>query len=364
MTPVGRAPGRLDVLGGVGDYSGSLVLQAAIRAQTTVEIEPCSEYRLWSDSYGEAQAGSLDLGALPRWTHYPLGCLQVFMEAKGWRPDCGLSFRIRSDVPASVGVSSSAALEIATLRALSMISGIGFEGLEIAHLGRRAENEVVGVPCGLMDQLASAFGRVDTILTILCRPDALGEPIDLPDGIAVVGWPSQIARDVAGAPYAIARAAAFMGKRMIETRMGRAFRYTAELPMDDDLPERLPGARFLAEHGAIDDPLSTVEPDRSYPVRAATRFPIAEHARCCLAGDLLRAGRFEEVGALMYASHEGYSAMGLGTSETDRMVGWIERMGPAEGFYGARISGGGAGGTVVVLLDERAVGRLPGPLVR
>ena len=364
MTAVGRAPGRLDVLGGVGDYSGSLVLQAPIRASTTVEIAPCAEYRLQSDSHGEAAAASLDLARLPRWTHYPLGCLQVFTAVKRWRPRRGLAFRIRSDVPPSAGVSSSAALEIATLRALAALSGIGFDGLEIAYLARRAENEIVGVPCGLMDQLASAFGRPGAILPILCRPDVLGEPIGLPHGAAVVGWPSPITRAVGGSPYTTARTASLMGKRLIETRLGRTWRYTSELPLVESLPERMAGADFLAQHRPIDDPLSVVEPEREYPVRAATRFPIEEHARCLHACELLHAGRLSEIGRLMKASHRGYGAMGLGTDETDRMVARIEELGPSEGFYGARVSGGGAGGTVVVLLDERAIGRLPGTVIR
>ncbi len=364
MTAVGRAPGQLDVLGGVGDYSGSLVLQTPMRAQTTVEIEPRDGYLVSSDGRGEVRFDTMDLVDQPRWTRYPLGCLRVFTQVKGWQPMSGLSIRIRSDVPASMGVSSSAALEVATLRALSELSGIAFDGLEIAHLARRAENEVVGVPCGLMDQLASAFGRPGAVLPILCRPDVLSQPVPLPAGVTVVGWPSGVTHDVGGSPYATARAASFMGKRILEGRLGRTFHYTSDIPSCENVPDIMTGAQFLTEHDGVDDVLSRIEPQREYPVRAATAFPIEEHARCIRAVELLCAGRLEEIGALMRVSHAGYGDIGLGNDETDRMVAHVYEAGPAEGFYGARISGGGAGGTVVVLLEEDAVGRLPGPVIR
>jgi len=135
----GEAPGRLDVLGGVADYSGSLVLQMPIRATTRVTITPCATggLELLSDSEGRVNVplpeaailrgpadGSasirtwLETHRVPRWARYPLGCFLLFCRASGWRPEAGLRFKIASDVPVSMGVSSSAALEVATLRAL------------------------------------------------------------------------------------------------------------------------------------------------------------------------------------------------------------------------------------------------------
>ena len=111
-----------------------------------------------------------------------------------------------------MGVSSSAALEVATLRGLEVLAGKSFTGTALARLAQRAENEIVGAACGLMDQLAVAHGRVGELLPILCRPDVLHERVRLPEGAVVVGWPSGVRHAVADSPYATARAAAFMAR--------------------------------------------------------------------------------------------------------------------------------------------------------
>lgn len=368
MTGVGSAPGRLDVMGGVADYSGALVVETPIRARTTVRVAPSEDYRISSPGFGEVRTPSLDLATVPVWARYVLGCLRTFGDAKDWWPARGLSFSVESHVPVGMGVSSSAALEIATLRALSDLSGRTLDGLEIAHLAQRAENEQVGAPCGLMDQLTCAFGRPGELLPILCRPDRLLTPVRVPDGVTVVGCSTGVAHDVVGVAYATARVAAFMGKRLLEALHGRSYEYTTDIePRDaliEDLPEQLLGREFVALHGGVDDTLSIIEPERAYPVRAATKFPIEEHRRSRRVIELLEAGGLDEIGEVMRASHEGYGAMGLGASEADRLVEQVRALGPDGGCYGARISGGGSGGTVVVLADDAAVARLPGRVIR
>lgn len=386
----GVAPGRLDVLGGVADYSGSLVLQTPIRATTRVTVTAVATPRLEVVS---AQAGTmtvplppprllagdaaavrawLDEVAAPHWSRYSLGCFVLFCQDRGWRPDGGLRFDIVSDVPVSLGVSSSAALEVATLRALELASGRRFSGTALARLGQRAENEVVGAPCGLMDQLAAAHGEVGALLPILCRPDGLEAPVPLPAGATVVGWPSGVRHAVTASPYASARTASFMGKKILESILGRRLGHVTELPPSlvrgitaEQLPAALSGREFLARHGGVDDPLSRVDPARDYPVRAGASFPVEENFRATLAVRLLRGlrpddrrGILEAVGELMYQAHAGYGSIGLGCPETDQMVEAIRALGAERGCYGARVSGGGSGGTVVVLLEEQALPEL------
>jgi L-arabinokinase len=386
----GEAPGRLDVLGGVADYSGALVLQMPIRATTRVTLTPqnapllefasaheeaaslpLSALRALLDSGGTAAAlrGRLDEHRLPRWVRYPLGCVLLLCRAQGWWPRGGLRLEVASDVPVAMGVSSSAALEVATLRALEAVSGRRFGGTELARLGQQAENEIVGAPCGLMDQLAAAHGTPGALLPILCRPDVLDEPVPLPEGAVAVGWPSGVKHAVCDSPYATARTAAFMGKKILERVFGRTLAHVTELPPsrvstagEDDLPPTLTGEAFLARYGDVDDPLARVEPLRAYPVRAAVSFPVEENFRCTLAVQLLRGVRsanrqatLEALGELLYQSHAGYSSIGLGCPETDAMVEAVRGLGPGRGFYGARVSGGGGGGTVAVLLEERAL---------
>jgi galactokinase len=390
----GEAPGRLDVLGGVADYSGALVLQMPIRATTRVTITPVAEARLevTSDHEGTVAlplpprtladpAGEvallrawLDEHQTPHWARYPVGCFLLFCRAQQWQPPAGLSFAIASEVPVSMGVSSSAALEVATLRALEAAAGRHFAGTELARLAQRAENDLVGAPCGLMDQLAAAHGTPGALLPILCRPDVLDDPVPLPAGAVVVGWPSGVRHAVSASPYATARAAAFMGKTILEAALERRLAHVSDLApsqlaeVDEAvLPPAIHGRDFLARYGAVDDPLSRIDAEQRYPVRAAVSFPVHENFRAAQAVRLLRGARpgdrrptLEAVGELMYQSHAGYGAMGLGCPETDTMVRAVRDLGPDRGFYGARVSGGGSGGTVVVLLEAAALPELEG----
>ena len=389
---------------------------------------------------------------VPGWCRYVLGCLTVFCVRKRWLPGCpppssssppqsappaavGLRFIVRSEVNASMGVSSSAAIEIATLRAVASLAqhtsllltqaasdSLTFPGTSLAVLGQLAENRIVGAPCGLMDQLSVAFGRPLSLLPILCRPDVLYDNIPLPDGVAVVGWPSGIKHSVGESPYAMARAGAFMGKRIMETLVGVKVGFTAEftpstllappvpLPTQHQLATTAPastasassahsapaahgsspyvsrlsllpismlGADFLRQYSGVDDPLSAIKAELYYPVRDAFNFPIQENFRCQLVASLLsslaaasapaaanqsssassRSPVLHQIGELLYQSHRGYSAMGLGCPETDSIVSILQSM-AGDGVYGGRISGGGSGGTVVVLCEQAAVERV------
>ncbi|MDX2227440.1 MAG: hypothetical protein SFY92_10175 [Verrucomicrobiae bacterium] len=386
----GSAPGRIDFLGGVADYSGSLVLEMPVSAVTRVVVtaRTTPEFSFQSPEEGDViLPGEALLKLLrgraapeairqwlaeveaPHWTHYMVGCMAVLNQARGWTPRTGLDFQVTSGVPQSMGVSSSAALEVATLRALASLARLTFKGTELARLGQLAENRIVGAPCGLMDQLSSAYGKPGMLLPIVCRPDQLLPLVRLPRGVAVVGWPSGVKHAVSASPYATARCAAFMGKKVIESTFGLKAAHLSEFRpswfaqnAETILSEAMQGRDFMLQYGATADALTQVHPEKSYPVRAATRFPIQENYRAGLAVKLLsnlrpshRTALLEHLGELMLQSHAGYSAMGLGCPETDEMVAAAMREGAAKGIYGARVSGGGSGGTVVVLLEEKAL---------
>ena len=388
QTAVAEAPGRLDFFGGVADYSGSLVLEMPIRATTRVEVTRIAkpEFRLSSAGYGgwivpaegflaardESRARQwLADHEAPPWTSYVLGSLWVLCRAKGLSLEGGLSFRVRSRVPEGMGVGSSAALEVATLRALGRLMGARWQGTELARLGQQAENRIVGAPCGLMDQLTAEHGKAGCLLPIVCRPDLLRESVPLPRGVTVVGWASGVKHAVSASPYARARTATFMGKRIFEEKTGRRWNHAAEItPSLFDrfapqlIPESISGRWFAKRYGKTADPLSVVDRGIEYAVRSALRFPVGESFRSELAESLLRAGsdrleqRLCQTGELMLESHAGYSALGLGAPETDQMIDALLSLGPEQGIYGGRTSGGGSGGTVVVLLKKSAVGKL------
>ena len=356
----GSAPGRLDLLGGVADYSGALVLEVPTRLTTTVVAEPADALfvgpvQLTADE--TEQLAHLPYPELrdaltphPRWTHYVLGVALVLVRHGVIAPP-KVRLSVSSEVPPSVGVSSSAALEVATARALG--AG-GIDPLRLASLCQEAENHVVGAPCGIMDQVVVAMGRTGAVLPILCRPASVLPLAPLPEGIEVVGRPTGAEHDVGGAPYRRARAAAFMGKRIIEADVGQEWPWVSALPAleVDRLPDLLPGAAFLEGWCTTDDVITTVDPKEMYPVRAATRFGVEEHRRAEEALAALARGDAAALGPLMAASHAGYDAMGLGhPAATATVDDALDR----PGVHGARSSGGGSGGTVVVLCDRGAL---------
>jgi L-arabinokinase len=357
---VGSAPGRLDLLGGVADYSGARVLEVATRVATTVTAEPHDALvvgpvhvtgdeltALAARPYDEVRAA---ISTWPRWTHYVLGVALVLVRHRVIEPPRA-RLTIESDVPTSVGVSSSAALEVATARALDVAH---VEPLRLAALCQEAENQVVGAPCGIMDQVVVTMGRAGAVLPILCRPAAVDAIVALPPALEVVGVPTGAEHDVSGVPYGRTRAAAFMGKRIVEDAAGAAWDWVSELPVDAAaaLPEWVDGATFVDRWGATGDALTTVDPDETYPVRAATTFGVEEHVRSRALIEALDRGTFDAIGPIMAASHAGYDAMGLGHAAATAVV---EQVLARPGVHGARSSGGGSGGTVVALCERGAL---------
>ena len=397
-----RAPGRLDLMGGIADYSGSLVLELPLAVATFVAAQETGgeEVVIESDHLGEpdvearvtfalaelaSEEAPLDTGdaralfARDRrraWSAYVLGALVILHREHGVRPR-GIRLLIHSDVPIGKGVSSSAALEVAALEAIAALQGLALDGRSLALLAQKVENFIVGAPCGVMDQLTSACGEADHLLEILCQPAELLGRLPLPPAIEVFGIDSGVRHAVSGADYGTVRVAAFMGYRMIAAAAGLTARSvgTGRVAIDDPIfgghlanvtpsrwrehfralvPELMDGDRFLAEFQGTTDPATRVDPTRSYPVRAATEHPIEEHHRVRQFRAILTGGAASEeartlLGELMYESHASYSACGLGAAETDRLVELVRAAGPATGLYGAKITGGGSGGTVAVL---------------
>jgi galactokinase len=368
VSSVGSAPGRLDLLGGVADYSGALVLEIPTRAMTTVTAEPADACIVGPARFSAAELNDLAgmpypevrvaLAEHPKWTRYVIGVALVLVRNDIVEPP-RTRFTVSSDVPASVGVSSSAALEVATARALGVH---GVEPLHLAALCQEAENHIVGAPCGIMDQVTVTVGVAGEVLPILCRPASVGPSLPLPPHVEVVGWPTGAEHDVSGASYRRARVAAFMGKRIAEDAAGERWSFVSEVPADAvaGLPEVLDGAAFLDRWDGTDDPITTVDPHDTYPVRAATAFGVEEHLRSIRAQANLGVGDVGALGPILGASHAGYDAMGLGhPAATTARDAALERV----GVYAARSSGGGCGGTVVVVCDRGALDDVEG-LVR
>jgi galactokinase len=364
---IARAPGRLDVLGGIADYSGSLVLELPLEAAALAAAQERPDGRVVAVSgdrriaMNTAELLDASLDSLRRrfagrdgWAAYVLGPVALLLREEQVEPR-GLRLLVSSGIPEGKGLGSSAAVEVAVLRATAACVGIAADARRLALCGQRAEQIFADAPCGAMDQLAVTHGEAGRLLALLCRPGELVASIPLPDGLALWGIDSGLRHAVSGDTYRRVRCATFMGKALL----AQGEEYLAGVdPADVDLrllPEQMLGADFLRISDGIADPLSAVEPAVVYPVRAATLFPLEEHERVQRFADLLeqhRSGDVDELGLLgelMYASHAGYSRCGLGVPRTDELVDAVRRAGGEEGLIGARVSGGGSGGTVVVL---------------
>ncbi len=412
---VSRAPGRLDVMGGIADYTGSLVAEATLdRAAAVISQERTDrELRIFSfnllDEHRPFTFGiSLDAlaGGSPealrrefaepgrQWAAYVAGCLFILHE-HGYidlnDPGiCGFNLAILSTVPLGAGVSSSAAIEVATM--LNFVDHFSLrdpsrgkhiaDGLVVAALSQEVENRIVGAPCGIMDQVACCLGKSGSLLRMVCQPHELQDPLPLPPGARFVGINSNVKHSVGGGAYGRTRCAAFMGHTIILAAMreigaaagreliGDPMRgYLANVERDDyksifrpRVPETIRGQEFLDRYGPTIDRATSVDPAVDYLVRHATDHHVLEARRverfvefltqAALAPDAKRrGGLLDRAGHLMYASHQSYTmdAM-LGAQECDLLVSLVRKRERA-GLYGAKITGGGSGGTVAVLAD-------------
>ena len=407
-TPIhaARAPGRLDVMGGIADYSGSLVLQypLAVNAVAAVQIveEKCvslasfpeetelrrgSEVRthafgkdaflrLCEASYDEARQLLKEMA--PSWVAYLMGPVLVLLRECSIAPEWGLRIGLCSNAPEGKGIASSAAVEMAVFAGSAGLLGCQIQGTEAARLCQLAENQIVGAPCGIMDQTVSAVGRRNQLIALLCQPAKVVDFLEVPQGLSLIGIDSGIRHAVSGSDYTSVRVGAFMGLRIIsavaeETANPLADEWNGYLAnvgvqafedyFERHLPERMSGGAFLEQFGNTADTVTRVEPDKEYAVLQSTAHPIREHERINRFASLLAKAETDEasrieMGRLMYESHTGYSACGLGSTGTDQLVNAVRKAGPRQGLYGAKITGGGSGGTVAVLARSDAAGEV------
>jgi len=367
---IARAPGRFDVLGGIADYAGGLVLGLPIQACALAAAQASSDGRIVAISGARGIAvDAADLVDAPlaelvrrfagadAWAAYVLGPIALLAREEHVRLG-GLKLLLSSTVPEGKGLGSSAAVEIAAVQAAAAALGRAVEPRRLALLGQRAEQLVARAPCGVMDQMTSVYGEAGHLLTLMCRPAEVVGTSALPDGLTVWGIDSGARHAVRDAPYRRARCASFMGKALLGVE---AEYLTAVRPVElvaERLPGRMTGAEYLRNFDGVDDELSTVEAGVTYPVRAATLHPIEEQARVeaflRLLDEPLTASGAHAIGDLMAESHAGYSRCDLGAPATDRIVEAVRSAGWEQGLIGARVSGGGSGGTVVVLGREEA----------
>ena len=397
---IARAPGRLDLMGGNVDYTGGLVFESTIREATWAAaqlrddtqiafLNPQMRERGWREEVrfdlsqltGDAEVRAL-VNAEPsvRWTAYVLGVIHLLKRRYPKRVASGVAVYLESEVPLNKGVSSSAAVEVAVMKSAARAYGIEIKGIELAEACQWVENVIAESACGIMDQATSVLGDEGHLLPLLCQPGRVYPLVKLPVALECWGIDSGVTHEVSGLEYEAARAAAFMGYKFITKwedlpvtldESGTIPRYVEprfsgylsnlspseyRAKFDWRLPEIMTGPDFLAQADSHMDPFTQVREGVTYRIRHCTRYAVEENARIQTFVELARGASVTEseaafllMGDLMYQSHWSYTECGLGSRATDSIVDLVREEGPANGLYGAKITGGGAGGTVAVL---------------
>jgi L-arabinokinase len=398
---VARAPGRLDVMGGIADYSGSLMLELPTAEATLVALQRTDDRYLRiasvtpdADSsilYFEMPLADFEQNGSPvsyqqareyfqsppedHWAAYVAGAFLVLMREQRITFSAGARILISSAVPLGKGVSSSAALEVSVMQSIVAAFNLAIKPRELALLCQKVENLVAGAPCGVMDQLSVLFGEANRLLALICQPAELRGTLPIPDTIAFWGIDSGVRHSVAGADYGSVRVGAFMGYRIIADVSGLSVSqsdgvvriadsrwqgYLANVTpaefadlYESQLPDSISGSDFLERYGGTTDSVTQVNLQQTYQVKVPAAHAVYENDRVRRFGELLKQVEDERtlalLGELMYQSHASYSACGLGSGGTDRLVELVRAAGPVAGLFGARITGGGSGGTVAVL---------------
>jgi galactokinase len=332
---VSRAPGRVNLIGEHTDYNDGFVMPAALEFATLVAASPRPDRRLnvYSLTMDESRAFDLDAPAETQhdWSDYVFG-VALMLERSGRRLK-GADLVVSTDVPIGSGLSSSAALEVSSAHALLTAAGLPFEPIAIAKICQKAENDYVGMRCGIMDQYVSACGVAGNALLIDCRTlESRNVPIT--PNLRLLVTNSEVRHQHAGGEYNARREACEEGVRLLKPALGpiRALR--------DVTPEALESNRKLL-------------PDLIY---RRCRHIVTENARVLEAERALIAGDFAACGAAMNASH---ASMRDDFEITCPEVDFLAELAQATlGVYGSRMTGGGFGGCTVSLVEAAAVGRV------
>ncbi len=346
------APGRVNLIGEHTDYAEGFVMPAAIDFATLAGISPRTDGKvaIWAENYGEERV--YEAGALPEersqhWSDYPVGVLKMLEEeglpAHGNEaamngaqlPGAGAQLRIPGmsltlwgDVPLGSGLSSSAAVEVATAAAVVDLVGAKYSGPELARLCQRAENRFVGAASGIMDQFVSVNAREGHALLLDCR-DLSYRLAPIPADVALVIANTMVKHAVTGGDYTNRRAD-------VEEAAAAIRRHR-------------PKVKFLRDATVGD--LECWGGEMSENARKRARHVITENARTVAAADALIRNDLKELGRLMAEAHWSYSRdFEASCEEADAMV---ELAAGLPGLIGARLTGGGFGGCTVNLVEVK-----------
>lgn len=331
---VARAPGRVNLLGEHVDYNDGFVLPAAIDRATYVAFSGTDSHQttLVAADFNEQASFSprtiptktqTDATPLPEWAHYPAGVMWALLEEKLSVPAMNAVYA--SDIPRGSGLSSSASVEMAFVIAWQTLGGWELPPMRRALLGQKAENQYVGVNCGIMDQFASACGVADKLLLLDCR-SLEWQTVPLSKKVAIVIADTKVRRKLTSGEYNKRRAACEEAVRLLR--------------------QDLPDIKSLRDVSVADfNRLSGKLPEE---VSKRARHVVEEIERSKQAPALLETGDIRTFGSLMNKCHISLRDLyEVSCPELDAMVSIAQTI---EGCYGARLTGAGFGGCTVNLV--------------
>ena len=325
------APGRINLIGEHTDYNNGYVLPAAIQFRNSFLAGPGKGRRVSVRAENFGESATFDLDALKpsdrkHWSEYVKGIFWA-LEGAGHRLG-GVEAVIWGDVPLEAGLSSSAALEVSVIKGLTSLFGIELTPENLAKLAQKAENEFVGMKCGLMDQFIAVFGRKDSALFLDCETLAFEHfPLNLEKaGLGILVYDTKVRRKLAGSAYNTRREEASRALEVLKAHGTPTYKEATLLRLE------------------------RIRPAMSDVLYRRAKHVITENARVRLSVKALKADNFKELGTLLFQSHESLrDDYEVSCPELDLLYETGRRF---LGCLGARLVGAGFGGSGIAIVEN------------
>ena len=333
---VAYAPGRIEVLGNHTDYNEGYVFSAAIDKGTFFAVSPADDDKVSLVALDLGETYETTLGAVKKveagatWANYPLGTFNWLFDGKPAAAGKGFKAVFGGNIPLGAGLSSSAALEMATALALAKVYGIEKDLTSLAKIGQKAEHTFAGCPCGLLDQASSLYGKDGALVKSDFRYCKF-ENVDMGPTVAFMMVKSNAKHALVDGAYASRRQACEDAAKYFAGVLRKPVTHLRDVTM----------AEWVLYRGGLSETTAK---------RAV--HPIGEDERVLQGAELLAKGDLKGFGALMYDSHE--SSRNWFENSCEELDAIVDAAKAIPEVYGARLSGGGFGGSCCLLVDPSA----------
>jgi len=345
---VSYAPGRIEVLGNHTDYNDGYVFSAAIDKGTFFAVSPAADDKvtLIALDIADGETYETTLGAVKKvesgstWANYPLGTFNWLFDGAPAKAGKGFKAVFGGNIPLGAGLSSSAALEMATALALQKIHGTTFDKTALAKIGQKAEHTFAGCPCGLLDQASSMYGQEGSLVKSDFRVNQF-ETVSMGPSVAFMMVKSNAKHALVDGAYASRRAACEDAAKYFAGVLRKPVTHLRDVTM----------AEWVLYRGGLSETTAK---------RAV--HPIGEDERVLQGAALLEKGNLKAFGALMYDSHE--SSRNWFENSCEELDAIVDAAKAIPEVYGARLSGGGFGGSCCLLVDPTAAEKIAAQISR